>query len=182
MNWGALFQLLTALGAVIAAIASWRAAAAMREAAVGQLLNDLIKEYKTDEFRDALRRLRVKASSPDQFAEEWCKAWKQGDKEAIANEDARYTINAYFSRVASLKRAGFLSQEALRVILKQRGIAIWYRVVEPMTKKIDPDIADSPFEELRKEWRQHGSKSPLALPGGCLAGQVAPSGDGQPHG
>lgn len=162
-------QVLAVLAALAAAIASWRTAVATREAAVGHLVNDLIKEYKTVGLRDALRRLRQRASAPEQWVEEWWKALAREDPEAKQDEEARYMINGYFNRIADLMRAGLLTENAVRVLVQQRGIAIWCRAVEPMTKKHNPNIADSPFEALREQWRRYGYKRPLPVPGGRAA-------------
>ena len=155
----------TAAGAVGAAIGAWRTAVVTRRAAVGVLVNDLLKEYKTVPLRDALRRLEPHANDVGTWVESWWERQGAHDAEAQNDEDARYLINGFFNRVADLERAGLLTGSAVRLLVQQRGINIWYGVVEPMTKKLDPNIADSPFEVLRKRWLKHGYLQPLAHPG-----------------
>src|SRR6266581_3008494 len=147
----ALITALTALGALLAAIGSWRSARATRRAAEGNLFSALYAEYGTPEMLRALRVLRSwKSDTGDEFEIKWKRALDASDERAHDVDGARRQVKFYFMRALRLFQAGYVSQRFLREVVAVDGVNILYDIVEPLEYALNPGYDRSGFDTLRR--------------------------------
>jgi predicted PurR-regulated permease PerM len=142
---------ISALGAVGAAIAAWFSAKATQSTEEAQMYIQFMNEYGSDEMRDNLRRLRNWYNEQGQeFAQKWLEALEKGDPKAQEVDRARRHVTFYFYKAVNLLDAGLVSKPVVRRIASVSGIDIWYTIVEPLDKALNPDYDKRSYETLRK--------------------------------
>lgn len=158
-----ILTVLSAIGAVGAALAAWRSAHQTRLASEGQLFSTIYAEYGLPEMLIALRLLRNwKAERGDEFEIKWKKALDAGDESAHEVDRARRHVKSYFMRALRLHEAGYVSKRFLREVCAVDGINILYDIVERLEYALNPAYDRSTFESLRKICGRAGTKDLIA--------------------
>ena len=143
--------MISALGALGAAIGAWLSARATRSAAEAQLFSRFMEEYGTPQMLTALRTLRNwKAKQGDEFEEKYRKALGEADPNVHKVEQARRLVKFYFLKALRLYEAGFVTQRFLKEVAAVDGVNILYDIVEPLEYALNPAYNKSKFERLRK--------------------------------
>ncbi len=142
---------LSAIGALGAALASAYSARQTRLAAEGQLFSNLYAEYCRQDMLDALRLLRDwKSSNPGEFEHIWKKKLDSSDAAAYEVDKARRYVKGYFMRAVRIYQAGYASKRFVREVCSVDGINILYDIVEPIEYALNPDYDKSKFELIRE--------------------------------
>lgn len=125
--------------AALSALFAWWAANETRNATKAQLLNGLIDEYAKQEMADHLDILAtLRRSNLTGFAPQWIAEFKQKLPQAVKINLARRYVKGYFDKAARLNQSGFLDSEALRLVALRAGINVYYDVVRPLDRLLNP--------------------------------------------
>ncbi|HWA00540.1 MAG TPA: hypothetical protein VG841_09540 [Caulobacterales bacterium] len=152
---------LTGISTIAAAVA---AGASLRQAKIAQSVHEadlfvrFVERYRSPQMNAALKRL---ATWWKENGREGVRAWNEArlrrEPDALAVDDARRTVKAYFESVALLFQKGFVSRHFAVSAVDHGGIDVFFEVGEPLEAAINP--ANYPkwiFDTLRPLPIQYG--------------------------
>lgn len=112
--------------------------------------------YKSEKMKAALREL-AKLQPDEKFAAEWYRDLKAGDSYARALDYCRTEVKTYFIDVIRMYQLGYASYKLTDNLLNRAGINIFFRIVEPMERQLNPENwPRKEFDEIRKIRNFHG--------------------------
>lgn len=141
MDIGTAIALITALGAIVAAMAAYAQASAVGESNRASFLIQYADRYSTQEMANALRLLsgwhwhhRHDASR----FERWALAKRNHDPDALELNKARRLVTRYYFDIATLYRLGLVKRGFARELMANNGLNVFYQVCEPLTRQGQP--------------------------------------------
>ena len=158
-----IFAALGACGALVAAFAAWFAARATRNAvlatrdtAEASLVYSFRRDYSKQVMSDGMRRLGDwRRDNDNDFAETWLSRLKKKDSAAVKVDEDRRRVKSYFETAADLQKNGFIREQAYRTICFVAGINIYYDVVYPIEKALNPDGSSRLYDYLMNTIGRH---------------------------
>ena len=130
----AVFTAFSALGALLAARATKRAAEA-------QVLLNLLNDYAAPDMANALRVLIAwQHQHEDRFINEWWSGLKARDPRAQEVDRARRRVTSYFQNVEELHQAGLISRRTLRHAGGKSGLAVLVVVAQELERRLNPKV------------------------------------------
>jgi hypothetical protein len=84
------------------------------------------------------------------FAKTWQEERQQGDKEALIVNASRRRVSHFFSSIADLYNANLVPEQLKKLLIDLDGLDVFYNVVEPLERELNPDYNRTPFDTLRK--------------------------------
>ena len=131
------------IGIGIAAWAAWearRAADASKKSIEAQIVYTAMTEYFGKEMVSNLRILRDwKDKYKDNFATKWWHEFKEENPEAKKVDAARRQVKGFFVKAERLHSNKIISDSALKAVAHVHGIDIFYDIVCPLDKKLNPN-------------------------------------------
>jgi len=152
-----ILTMLSALGAVVAAMGAFLSSRATRKAAEAELFSNFMEDYGGPEMRaamDALTDWRAKHKSA------WKADFKAGlaadEPDALAVNNGRRLLKYYFLKALRLHDAGYVTKWFLRQVCNVDGINILYDTVEPLDLIANPNERQSQIHLLQKICPRYG--------------------------
>jgi hypothetical protein len=141
---------ISAFGALVAAIAAWKAAVATRRVAEAQLGARFLESYQSTEMLEALHTLISvpKEHGPD-FAQKWVRV-KEVEPWAKKVDLARRYVVSYFLNLARLRREKLVTNRVVRAAGLMAGIRVLYEVAEPLEAALNLNYAKESFNLLKR--------------------------------
>jgi hypothetical protein len=149
----------SAVAAAVSACFSWRssrAAASAAATAVNVAATNLIlkfrDQYASNEMQIDLHNLGAWYDKYDSstFAKIWHEERQQGDKEALVVNASRRRVSHFFSTIADLHNANLVPEQLKKLLIDFDGLDVFYSVVEPLERELNPGYNKTPFDTLRK--------------------------------
>jgi hypothetical protein len=156
----------SAVAAAVSAVGSWRssraaasaattAASAATTAANVAATNLILKfrdQYASHEMLIDLHNLGAWYDKYDSstFAKIWQEERQQGDKEALIVNASRRRVSHFFSSIADLYNANLVPEHLKKLLIDFDGFDVFYSVVEPLERELNPGYNRTPFDTLRK--------------------------------
>jgi len=136
--------------ACISAIFSWRSSQVAANTAQATLYLKFQEQYASDEMRQDLRNLTSwRELHRGEFVSTWVKLYQQNDNKALAVDRSRRRVSHFFGAIADLYNERLLSEDLTgRLATRFQGIELWFEVVEPLEKALNPDYDKSQFDTL----------------------------------
>jgi len=133
--------------ACVSAYFSWRSSEVAANGSQATLYLKFQEQYASGQMLQDLRNLRSwrEKYGPD-FASRWAKQYEQNNPEALAVNESRRRVSHFYGAIADLYRNGLLSEP--RLLTNFQGIDLWFEVVEPLEKALNPDYDKSQFDAL----------------------------------
>jgi len=153
-----LVSMVSAIAAMLTAIAAYWTVRATKEAAELPILKDFLAEYSSEEMRRALDDLNAFERNHENRAEAYFDLLTgQNMEEDLEKLDrARRRVKFYFFSAYRLYKKHFISTNAYRAITNVEGIRCFYCSVEPMESarskargiKYEKDVFDAVAEKM----------------------------------
>src|SRR5262245_6125113 len=74
----------------------------------------------------------------------------QNDKEALIVDASRRRVSHFFSHIVDLHDAGLVPKRIKKLLIDFDGLDVYYSVVEPLERELNPGYNKIPFKTLRK--------------------------------
>lgn len=157
---------LAAIGAVIAAIGSWKSASETRKTALAQTLMQITDAYSSSEMLEGMIRLRNwKNKHPKDFAQKFAEMRKDPSKYAdIEDEDkARRRYSHHFYKIWLLFDSKLIDMEFVKKVATSGQVDFLLEIIEPLEAAINPHYDHSYFDFFRKIYPKENQReaSPL---------------------
>jgi hypothetical protein len=147
----AIAAVVSAIAAAISAYFSGRSSRTAAAAAETALILKFRDQYASNVMLFDLHNLGAwHDKHGSKFAETWGKKRQQGDKEALIVNASRRRVSHFFSSVADLYDTGLVPERIRKLLIDFDGLDVFYSVVEPLERELNPGYNKTPFEILRK--------------------------------
>jgi hypothetical protein len=142
-----LLEAVSAIGAAGAAIGSYTAARATRQAIEVQLYSQIMHEYAAPTMAQSLALLRTwKEQNGPQFAQVYSHRLQAGEADAVQVDHARRQVWFHFVTVLRLYEAGYIPEVFVRqsTCVETDGLEILVEIVKPMreVRKLNTNRAE----------------------------------------
>jgi hypothetical protein len=143
---------ISAIAAAVSACFSWRASRTAACFAATTLILKYRDQYGTNAMLIDLHNLDAwhDKHGPSKFAETWRKKRGQNDKEALTVDASRRRVSHFFSSIVDLHDAGLVPKRIKKLLIDFDGLDVYYSVVEPLERELNPGYNKTPFQTLRK--------------------------------
>jgi len=159
-----LAQLATVGAAIFAGWAAWEArnaAKASRAAIEAQVVYSAMSDYFQPAMAEALRILRAWAKKHgSNFAAVWLQEFKDGKPEAVEVDRARRQLKGFFVKAAQLHSGGLIGDKALRALAYVHGLNLYYDVVVPLDRALNPTAPQDAERLLANTLRRYQALPP----------------------
>jgi len=152
-----LLTLLSAVGAVIAAMGAFLSSRATRKAAEAELFSNFMEDYGGAEMREAMDALTDwRSKHKSAWKADFKAALAADDADALAVNNARRLLKYYFLKALRLHDAGYVTKWFLRQVCNVDGINILYDTVEPLDLIANPNERQSQLHRLQQICPRYG--------------------------
>ncbi len=146
---------LAALGAVVAAIGSWKSAHETRKTSLAQILLQITDAYGSEEMNESIKRLYAHKDKYDEdFARVFSQLLSSKEKEqstyAKQLDGDRRRVSYYFHQIKSLLDCGVIDENFVRKLVKSDQVDTLLDIVEPLEKARNEDYDHSTFDTFRR--------------------------------
>lgn len=116
-----------------------------------RLFSDFKNRYNTEEMTVALRGLvsLLQNKNDNNFAERWVAGLSAGDSKALEIDGHRRHVSAYYTDLSYLFGANYISKRLVKLLLREKGISVFFRIVEPMERRLIPNLDVELYDRLR---------------------------------
>jgi len=137
--------------AVDAAATARDAAKTAADVAAANLILKFRDQYASNEMFVDLRNLRAwHGRNGDRFAQTWRQNLEQNDPEALIVDRSRRRVSHFFSSIADLHDTGLVPEQIKKLLTDFDGLDVFYSVVEPLERELNPGYDRARFETLRR--------------------------------
>lgn len=129
---------------------------ATKDAAEATLVRAFLDDYFSQGISDAMRLLQDwKAKNGDDFAAAWLKHLQASDDKARQVDQARRLVKAYFEKAARIFSAELIRPKILQKIAYVAAINIYYDIIDPLERELNPGKNAETIELLMKHCGRH---------------------------
>jgi hypothetical protein len=145
-----LLEAVSAVGALGAAIGSYDAARATRQAMEAQLFSQITHAYAAPDMAQSLQRLRAWAAQYGEgFAEEFRNRFTVEEPDAADVDQARRQVLFHFLTVLRLQEGGYVPEVFVQqAACTGQGLEVLAEIVEPMRLALNPAANRAEFAHL----------------------------------
>jgi len=141
----------SAIAAAVSACFSSRSSRTAADAAATTLMLKFRDRYATNEMLIDLHNLGAwHDKHGSKFAETWRQKRQQADKEALSVDASRRRVSHFFSSIADLHDTGLVPEQIKKLLTDFDGLDVFYSVVEPLERELNPGYDRARFETLRR--------------------------------
>lgn len=128
---------ISALASAVAAVANWRSVGTARSVRESELLVHLIEKYRSEAMNAAIKAV-VDASREPNWLQVWNARRLERESGALALDNHRRLIKAYFETIAVLLRGGFVRRRVAVAAVDHGGVLVFLDQGEAMERAINP--------------------------------------------
>ena len=152
-TFSAIFTLITATAALWTAWETRKTAIKTQETVEGQMLNDFLKDYSSDEMLKSLKMLKKwKKEHRNDFKELFETLYKE--EKAKELNIARRIVAHHFINAHTLYKRSYASRRFIETICQSSGIEILFEIVEPLDEVVAHVDVGQPYnKEIYDELR-----------------------------